>query len=99
MTTPALTPRARSRATDSSTSTPDRLMPVWLLIGISVGWIPLAFLFDGVTVLMLPLRLGGSATDLGLVSFVGLAVGAGLQPVVGRLSDVTRNRVDRRLFT
>ncbi|HEY8437944.1 MAG TPA: MFS transporter [Candidatus Limnocylindrales bacterium] len=74
-------------------------MPVWLLIGISVGWIPLAFLFDGVTVLMLPVRLGGSATDLGLVSFVGLAVGAAVQPVVGRLSDVTRNRVDRRLFT
>jgi hypothetical protein len=27
-----------------------------------VLWIPLAFLFDGVTVLLLPIRLGGDAT-------------------------------------
>jgi MFS family permease len=69
-----------------------------LLLGISILWIPLAFLFDGVTVLLLPVRLGGSATDLGLVSFVGLAVAAGLQPVAGLLSDRFRDRVDRRLF-
>ncbi len=69
-----------------------------LLLGISVGWIPLAFLFDGVTVLVLPLRLGADATQLGLVSFVGLAAGAVLQPFAGRLSDRLRHRVDRRRF-
>ena len=69
-----------------------------LLVGISIGWIPLAFLFDGVTVLILPLRLGGSATQLGIVSFVGLALGALLQPLVGRLSDRFRGRIDRRAF-
>lgn len=69
-----------------------------LILGVSVLWIPLAFLFDGVTVLMLPLRLGGDATSLGLVSLVGLSLGAGLQPVAGWASDRLRQRVDRRLF-
>ena len=69
-----------------------------LLVGVSVLWIPLAFLFDGVTVLVLPLRVGGDATQLGLVSFAGLAVAAGLQPVAGWLSDRYRARLDRRAF-
>lgn len=69
-----------------------------LWVGISVLWIPLAFLFDGVTVLMLPVRLGADATTLGLVSMIGLGVAAGLQPVAGWLSDRLRGRFDRRSF-
>lgn len=69
-----------------------------LLLGVSVIWIPLAFLFDGVTVLLLPVRLGGDATALGLVSLVGLGLAAGLQPIAGWLSDRHRERIDRRLF-
>ncbi len=69
-----------------------------LLFGVSVLWIPLAFLFDGVTVLLLPVRLSGDATMIGLVSFVGLGLAAALQPVAGWLSDRTRARLDRRLF-
>jgi MFS family permease len=69
-----------------------------LWIGLSVVWIPLAFLFDGVTVLVLPLRVGGDASALGLVSLVGLGVAAGLQPIAGWLSDRLRDRVDRRTF-
>jgi MFS family permease len=69
-----------------------------LFFGISVIWVPLAFVFDGVTVLMLPLRLGGDASELGLVSLAGLGIAAGLQPVAGSLSDRYRDRVDRRLF-
>jgi len=72
--------------------------PRRLLLGISVAWIPLAFLFDGVTVLMLPLRLAGDATNVGLVSMAGLALAAGLQPVAGWASDRLRDRVDRRAF-
>jgi len=68
-----------------------------LWIGLSVVWVPLAFLFDGVTVLVLPLRVGDAST-LGLVSLVGLGMGAGLQPVAGWLSDRLRDRVDRRTF-
>jgi MFS family permease len=68
------------------------------LFGISVLWVPLAFLFDGVTVLVLPIRLGGSATEVGLVSFAGLAFAAILQPLAGWLSDTFRSRVDRRLI-
>jgi len=68
------------------------------LVGISVVWIPLAFLFDGVTVLMLPLRLAGDATSVGLVSMAGLALAAGLQPFAGWCSDRLRDRVDRRAF-
>lgn len=69
-----------------------------LLLGISILWIPLAFLVDGVTVLVLPVRLGGGATVLGLVSFIGLAVGAGVQLLIGTLGDRLRARVDRRLM-
>jgi MFS family permease len=70
-----------------------------LLVGISVLWVPLAFLFDGVTVLLLPVRLGADATDIGLVSFLGLGLAAGLQPLAGWLSDRVRHVVDRRVFT
>ena len=67
-------------------------------IGISVVWLPLAFLFDGVTVLLLPLRLEADARALGLVSMVGLGVAAGLQPIAGWLSDRLRDRMGRRAF-
>lgn len=67
-----------------------------LLLGISVLWIPLACLFDGITVLVLPIRLGAGATDLGIVSFLGIAIAGMLQPIVGALSDRLRDRVDRR---
>jgi len=68
-----------------------------LWVGLSVVWVPLAFLFDGVTVLVLPLRLGDAST-LGLVSLIGLGIAAGLQPVAGWLSDRLRRTVDRRTF-
>jgi MFS family permease len=69
-----------------------------LLVGVSVLWVPLAFLFDGVTTLVLPLRVGPEAGTIGAVSFVGLAIGALLQPFAGRLSDLVRTRLDRRGF-
>jgi len=69
-----------------------------VLLGISVVWLPLAFLFDGVTVLFLPVRVGGDATQVGLISFAGLSLAAGLQPVAGWLSDRHRQRIDRRWF-
>jgi MFS family permease len=71
-----------------------------VLAGISVLWVPLAFLVDGVTVLVLPVRLGdhGDAGTLGMVSFVGLAAGVAFQPLAGWLSDRLRSRADRRLF-
>lgn len=68
-----------------------------LWIGLSLVWVPLAFLFDGVSVLVLPLRIG-DASALGLVSLIGLGIAAGLQPVAGWLSDRLRDRVDRRTF-
>jgi MFS family permease len=68
-------------------------------VGISILWVPLAFLFDGVTVILLPLRLGGDATTLGLVSLIGIATAASLQPVLGWFSDRVRHRVDRRVFS
>jgi MFS family permease len=68
----------------------------WL--GLSVIWIPLAFLSDGVTVLILPLRLGADAGTLGVVSLIGLGIAAGFQPVAGWMSDRLRGRLDRRTF-
>jgi MFS family permease len=72
-----------------------------LALGISIVWLPLAFLTDGVTVLLLPVRLSGgerAASVIDLVSFAGLAAAVIAQPIAGLLSDRVRNRLDRRTF-
>jgi MFS family permease len=74
-----------------------------LALGISVVWIPLAFLFDGLTALVLPVRLvaedgPSTATVIGLVTFVGIGLGIAVQLLAGTISDRLRRRVDRRLF-
>jgi hypothetical protein len=62
-----------------------------LLFGISVFWLALSVLFDGVNTLVLPLQLGAlasqnnQATLLGLLTFVGLLAGALVQPIAGTL--------------
>ncbi|HXH20963.1 MAG TPA: MFS transporter [Dehalococcoidia bacterium] len=64
-----------------------------LLIGTSVLWFGLSMFADGVTTLILPdlledqLPEGLEGTVLGLVTFVGLAAAALVQPVAGHLSD------------
>ena len=73
-----------------------------LLLGISVFWLALSMLFDGVNTLVLPQQLIGftnsasRATTLGLLSFVGLLLGMLVQPVAGLLSDQLRPRWGRR---
>jgi MFS family permease len=72
-----------------------------LALGISAVWIPLAFLFDGLTVLVLPVRVSGGGQDatlIGLISFVGLAAALGIQPLAGALSDRLRARFVRQAF-
>ena len=69
-----------------------------VLLGVNILWIPLAFLSDGLTVLVLPLRLGADAAAIGLVSLVGLLAAAVIQPLAGWASDRLRGRVDRRAF-
>jgi MFS family permease len=64
-----------------------------LLIGTSVLWFGLSMFADGATTLILPdlledqLPEGFEVTVLGLVTFVGLAAAALVQPVAGHLSD------------
>jgi MFS family permease len=64
-----------------------------VLIGISVFWLPLSLLFDGLTVLVLPAHLLGTtdgaqiATRQGLITFVGLLAAMLIQPVAGVYSD------------
>lgn len=67
-------------------------------IGVSVGWIPLAFLSDGVTVLVLPVVLGANASAIGLTSFVGLGLGVVVQIAAGVGTDRLRDRIGRRVF-
>jgi MFS family permease len=73
-----------------------------LLFGISVGWLALSMLFDGMNTLVLPAYLLGAAdeatrgTTLGLMTFTGIVLGMLVQPVAGALSDRLRPRWGRR---
>ncbi|MGH2536687.1 MAG: hypothetical protein ACRDHL_04760 [Candidatus Promineifilaceae bacterium] len=68
----------------------------WLLLGISLLWLPLSTLFDGLNALLLPHRLleavaeGRQATSLGLLTYGGLLAAMLTQPVAGALSDQWR---------
>jgi MFS family permease len=74
------------------------------LIGISVFWLGLSMLFDGVNTLLVPNRLLGltsdfpQATILGAITFVGLVIGLLVQPLAGQVSDRLRPRWGRRGF-
>jgi FSR family fosmidomycin resistance protein-like MFS transporter len=60
-------------------------------IGVSVGWLAISMVADGVPALLLPHRLLGDgeidATELGLVTLVALAIAALVQPAAGWVSD------------
>lgn len=66
-----------------------------LLAGISVFWLGLALLMDGLNGIVLPvhlIHLGGTrpATTLGLVTFAGLLAAVVIQPMAGEWSDRMR---------
>lgn len=73
-----------------------------LLVGISVFWLALSMLFDGLNTLVLPAYLLGAAdettraTTLGLITFAGLLLGLLVQPIAGAFSDRLRPRWGRR---
>ena len=75
-----------------------------LLFGISVFWLALSVLFDGVNTLVLPLQVGTfvgqnkQATLLGLITFVGLLAGALIQPIAGAFSDRLQPLLGRKGF-
>ncbi len=75
-----------------------------LLLGISIFWLALSMLSDGLNSLVLPKHLldlgtpAGAATTLGLLTFVGLAGGMLVQPIAGQWSDRLRCRVGRHVF-
>lgn len=72
------------------------------LLGISVLWLALSMLSDGINTLVLPYHLSqvpglaSPATALGLISFLGLVAGMLIQPIAGAWSDRTRFRWGRR---
>jgi MFS family permease len=74
------------------------------LLGISVLWIPLAFAFDGATLLVLPVLLDRVvppdrlATALGLLTATALLAAVVVQPIAGTLSDRLRPGFGRRGF-
>jgi MFS family permease len=72
-----------------------------LAVGISVMWVALAFVGDGLASLVLPALLASNAdtaTAIGLISFVGLGLAVAAQPIAGSLSDRWRDGLDRRWF-
>lgn len=77
-----------------------------LLLGVSVFWLAMSVLSDGLNSLLLPKLLldragtdgtGGSATLLGLLTFAGLAAGMLVQPLAGQWSDRRRGRLGRQV--
>lgn len=75
-----------------------------LLFGVSIFWLALSTLFDGINTLVLPLQVGllasqtNQATILGLLTFVGLLAGALVQPVAGAFSDTLQPFLGRKGF-
>src|SRR5664279_3133842 len=75
---------------------------IGFMLSISLFWLVLSVLFDGINTLLLPERLlqsGGTqpqASTLGLLSFFGLAAGMLIQPVAGAWSDRLRPRWGRK---
>jgi len=75
-----------------------------LMFGISIFWLALSMLFDGINALVLPLQLSAlgdqetRATVLGLLTFIGLLAGALVQPVAGALSDRLQPLLSRKGF-
>ena len=75
-----------------------------LLLGISVFWLALSVLTDGINTLVLPLQIGGlsnqhnQATIVGLLTFLGLLAGAMIQPIAGAFSDKLYPRLGRKGF-
>jgi MFS family permease len=73
-----------------------------LLFGISIFWLGLSMLSDGITTLVLPSQLlsltdeASRATTLGLLTFAGLLLAMLIQPIAGTLSDRMRPRWGRR---
>jgi MFS family permease len=64
-----------------------------LILGISIFWLALSILFDGINTLVLPVEISRytgterQATLLGLLTLAGLLLGALVQPAAGALSD------------
>ncbi|HEX8219859.1 MAG TPA: MFS transporter [Chloroflexia bacterium] len=73
-----------------------------LLFGISIFWLGLSVLTDGLTTLVLPTLLldltaeASRATTLGLLTFAGLLLAMLVQPIAGNVSDRLRPRWGRR---
>jgi MFS family permease len=73
-----------------------------LLFGVSIFWLGLSMLADGLNTLVLPSHLftltteENRATTLGLLTFCGLVLGMMVQPVAGTVSDRLRHRWGRR---
>ena len=64
--------------------------PIRAALGVSVGWVGISMIGDGVPALLLPHRLlsGGvtDATTLGITSLLGIALAAAVQPFASRSS-------------
>lgn len=75
-----------------------------LLLGISVFWLALSLLTDGINTLVLPLQISrlanqhDQATILGLLTFFGLLAGALIQPIAGAFSDKLYSQLGRKGF-
>ena len=84
------------------TAAPTRLLPLGQLIRLSIYWLGLVAVFQGIGLIMqerikvLVPDTSIQYTVLGLVQFAGVAIAVLVQPTIGSISDYTISRFGRR---
>ena len=87
---------------DPANARPTRLLPIGHLLRLSVYWLGLVAVFNGITVILqerikvLVPDASVQYTTLGLVQVAGVAIAVLVQPTVGSISDYTVTRFGRR---
>ena len=85
-----------------ASGTPTRLLPMGQLIRLSVYWLGLVAVFQGIGLIMqerikvLVPDASVQYTTLGVVQLAGVAIAVLVQPTVGSISDYTISRFGRR---
>ena len=88
-------------SSDPATVAPTRLLPLGQLLRLSVYWLGLVAVFQGIGLIMqerikdLVPDTSVQYTTLGFVQMAGVAIAVAVQPTIGSISDYTISRFGR----